>query len=47
MGTLIRLFDAVIIYWSDIKRIFEWMKANEADIAAMADFLNPPNEPPV
>jgi len=47
MGTLIRLFDAVINYWSDIVRIFAWLKANEADIAALADYLNPPEEPPV
>ena len=46
MGTLIRLFDAVINYWSDIVRIFTWMKDNEADIAMMADYLNPPEEPP-
>ena len=44
MRTLIRLFDAIIIYWADIKRIFDWLKANEADIAAMADYLSPPEE---
>lgn len=46
MRTLIRLFDAVINYWPDIVRIFTWMKDNEADIAMMADFLNPSEEPP-
>ncbi len=46
MGTLIRLFDAVINYWPDIIRIFTWMKDNQADIAMMADYLNPPEEPP-
>lgn len=41
MRTLIRLFDAVIMHWPDIKKIFAWLKENEADIADLADYLNP------
>ena len=45
MGTMIKLFKAVILYWPDIVEIFTWMKDNEADIATIADYLSPPEEP--
>jgi len=41
MRTLIKLFNVVVFYWSDIVKIFNWLKENEATLTEMADYLNP------